>query len=130
MPADPPALALRDPARGDRNLAALAAHLGAKRFAALRTPLERLLPGTADPDMALNHLERLLAHPAAQTRLPDLLAAGARGLDAVLHLLATSQFFADTLAADPDALALVLDPPARTPAAADLARDLRGARAA
>src|SRR6476660_3665021 len=126
MSADPPALPLRAPDRGGRNLAALAAHLGARRFAALRPPLYRLLPGTADPDMALNHLERLLAHPAARDRLPALLAADARGLDAVLHLLATSQFFADTLAADPGALALVLAPPAGSPAVADLARHLRG----
>jgi glutamate-ammonia-ligase adenylyltransferase len=116
---------LRDPARGERNLAALAAHLGDERFAALAGPLTRLLPGTADPDMALNHLERLLAQPVAQNRLPELLAADARGLDAILHLLATSQFFADTLAADPDAIGLVLAPPARSPSTAELTQQLQ-----
>ena len=122
-----PPLPLRDPARGDRNLAALTTHLGGDRFAALAGPLARLLPGTADPDMALNHLERLLAHPAARDRLPALLADDARGLDAALHLLATSQFFADTLAADPDALDLVLAPPPRNPATAELTHQLRAA---
>src|SRR5262245_48422192 len=76
---------LRDPARGNRNLAALAAHLG-ERFAQLAPALQRLLPRTADPDMALNNLERLFAQPAGREQFSQLLEARGRGLEAVLHL--------------------------------------------
>ena len=54
--------AVRDADRGRRNLAALATHLGALA-PDLFAPLGRLLPRTADPDMALNNLERLFAQP-------------------------------------------------------------------
>src|SRR5262245_19367271 len=91
----------RDAARGPRLLAALAAHLGAQA-PELFAPLARLLPRTADPDMALNNLERLFARPEARAQLPALLESRARELDATLQLLATSQFFADALAANPE----------------------------
>ncbi len=116
---------LRDPARGERNLAALAAHLGADRFSALLPPLGRLLPRVADPDMALNNLERLLAQPAARDQLPGLLEGRGRGLEAVLQLLATSQFFADTLAAYPEAIESVRTPPRRSPSTAELIAQLQ-----
>ena len=96
--------AVRDADRGRRNLAALAAHLG-PRVPELLAPLARLLPRTADPDMALNNLERLFAKPEARAHLPALLEHRARDLDATLQLLATSQFFADTLANYPELLA-------------------------
>jgi glutamate-ammonia-ligase adenylyltransferase len=53
------------------------------------------------------------------------LADGGRGLEAVLHLLAASQFFADTLTAYPDALPGVLRPPAASPSTAALTARLR-----
>ena len=61
MPAPDEAVlkAVRDPDRGRRNLAALAAHLGPAAFTELCPALARLLPQAADPDMALNNLERL-----------------------------------------------------------------------
>src|SRR5687767_5283730 len=96
---EPVLKAVRDPDRGRRNLAALEAHLGPQPFAELLAAVGRFLPRTADPDMALNNLERLLARPAARERLSSLLESRGRGLEAALHLLATSQFFADTLAA-------------------------------
>ena len=124
--ADPlPALPLRDPVRGRRNLDALAAHLGPDAFAALAPVLARLLPKSADPDMALNNLDRLLAQPAARDQLPALLDQRGRGLDAVLQLLAVSQFFADALAAYPDALEAVRTPPRRSPSTAELTQQLR-----
>src|SRR5262245_29592850 len=98
---------VRDADRGKRNLAAIASHLGAQAQE-LFAPLVRLLPRTADPDMALNNLERLLAKPAARSLVPGLLEGRARELDAVLQLFATSQFFADTLAAYPDFLTSAL----------------------
>jgi glutamate-ammonia-ligase adenylyltransferase len=124
-PADLSSWPLRDPARGRRNLDALSAHLGADRLDALLPVLGRLLPRTADPDMALNNLERLLAQPAARDQLSDLLDARGRGLEAVLQLLATSQFFADTLAAYPEAIESVRAPVRRSPPTAELTAQLR-----
>ncbi|OWK41710.1 bifunctional [glutamate--ammonia ligase]-adenylyl-L-tyrosine phosphorylase/[glutamate--ammonia-ligase] adenylyltransferase [Fimbriiglobus ruber] len=117
--------ALRDPARGRRNLDALVGHLGADRAAAVGTLLGRLLPRTADPDMALNNLERLFAQPPARDHLPGLLEARGRALEGLLHLLATSQFFADTLAAYPEAIESVRQPPRRNPSTAELTAQLR-----
>ncbi|HYH66766.1 MAG TPA: bifunctional [glutamate--ammonia ligase]-adenylyl-L-tyrosine phosphorylase/[glutamate--ammonia-ligase] adenylyltransferase, partial [Urbifossiella sp.] len=122
-PDEPILKALRDADRGRRNLAALAAHLGPT--ADLVPALGRLLPRAADPDMALNNLERLFAQPAARPHLPGLLESRARGLEAALTLLATSQFFADTLALYPDFLESVRTPPRRNPTTAELAAQLR-----
>ncbi len=116
--------AVRDAERGRRNVAAIASHLGVQAQE-LFAPLARLLPRTADPDMALNNLERLLAKPAARTLVPGLLDGRARELDAVLQLFATSQFFADTLATYPDFLSGVLQAPRRNPSTAELTAQLR-----
>ena len=126
--ADEPVLkTLRDPDRGRRNLAALRTHLGPDPADDLAAALGRLLPRSADPDMALNNLERLLAQPAACPQLPHLLESRGRGLDAVLQLLAASQFFADTLAAYPEFLETVRTPPRRHPSTAELTAELRAA---
>jgi glutamate-ammonia-ligase adenylyltransferase len=117
--------AVRDPARGRRNLAALAAHLGPQPAAELLPVLGRLLPRVADPDMALNNLERLFAQPAARAQLAGLLDHRGRGLDAALHLLAASQFFADTLAHYPELLEAVRTPPRRNPSTAELTAQLQ-----
>ena len=79
---------LRDPGRGRRILSAL----GPDRLQLLLEPLRRLLPRVPDPDMTLNNLERYLS--AAPESLSTLLDDGARGLEILLPLLATSQFFA------------------------------------
>lgn len=117
--------AVRDADRGRRNLAALAAHLGVQTQE-LMHPLARLLPRTADPDMALNNLERLFAKPEARAHLPALLEHRARDLDATLQLLATSQFFADTLANYPELLAGVSAQARRAPSTAELTAQLKG----
>lgn len=115
---------VRDPDRGRRNLAALASHLG-PQAPDLFSPLARLLPRSADPDMALNNLERLFAKPDARDHLPALLEARARELDAALQLLATSQFFADTLVAYPEFLSGVFHVPRRNPSTAELIAQLK-----
>ena len=122
---EPVLKAVRDPDRGRRNLLALAAHLGPQPAADLLPALGRLLPRVADPDMALNNLERLFAQPAARPHLPGLLDGRGRGLDAALHLLAASQFFADTLAHYPELLEAVRTPPKRNPSTAELTAQLR-----
>src|SRR5262245_11845550 len=121
------AYGLRDPARGGRILAALARHLGPARFAALAAVLPDRVARTADPDMALNNLELLFAQPIAREKLPSLLDASARGLDMILTVLATSQFFADCLVTYPEAVEHVRTPPRRNPSTGELVAELRGA---
>ncbi len=121
--------AVRDADRARRNLAALATHLG-DSAPELFGPLARLLPRAADPDMALNNLERLFAQPTARAHLPALLEARGRELDATLQLLATSQFFADTLAAYPEFLSTVFHVPMRNPSTAELVAQLKADTAA
>ncbi|QJW94289.1 bifunctional [glutamate--ammonia ligase]-adenylyl-L-tyrosine phosphorylase/[glutamate--ammonia-ligase] adenylyltransferase [Frigoriglobus tundricola] len=116
--------AVRDADRGRRNLAALATHLGA-HAPELFASIGKLLPRTADPDMALNNIERLLARPEARAQVPALLENRGRELDATLQLLATSQFFADALAAYPDFLTGVFQVPRRNPSTAELIAQLR-----
>ncbi len=122
---DPLLKTVRDADRGQRNLTALANHLGKTTFANLCPALVRLLPRTADPDMALNNLERLLAQQSARQQLPQLLESRQRGLDSVLQLLATSQFFADTLVSYPEFLESVRNPHRRNPSTAELTEQLR-----
>jgi glutamate-ammonia-ligase adenylyltransferase len=115
---------VKDPARAARNLAALAGTLGPDRLRDLLGPLGRALPRSPDPDMALNNLERFLAAagPAAADALLD---HRARPLELLLHLFGTSQFLADTLAADPDCADALRQPPRRTPGPAELRDQLR-----
>ena len=115
----------RDVVRGRENLAALLRHVGPEVHAILLPLLTEYLPTTADPDMAANNLERLLAQPRARSYLPQLLDVPSRNLETILHLLATSQFFADTLAIDPDALEPLLQPPGRNPSTSELTAQLR-----
>src|SRR2546423_1607214 len=103
----------RDPERATRISRSLAASLGEDQYRALSLVLARLLPQSPDADMALNNLERFLA--AAPRSLPDLLDDGQRGLETLLTLLGTSQFFADVLAADPDFVQMLRVPLRHTP---------------
>jgi glutamate-ammonia-ligase adenylyltransferase len=123
----PAAWPIRDPDRSRRNLTALAEHLGPEAFLDLMTPLTRCLPRSPDPDLALNNLERVFAQPAGRAQLPSLVEGRGRHLDTLLRLLGTSQFFADVLAADPEALELVRGPARQPPDAAELQAQLRSA---
>ena len=114
----------RDPPKAGRNLNALTHHLGDERFAEVQPHLNRWLPRTADPDMALNNLERLFAQPAARDHLPGLLENKARALEGAIQLVSVSQFFADTLAFYPEALETLRTPPKRNPGTDDLVAQL------
>jgi glutamate-ammonia-ligase adenylyltransferase len=116
---------LRDPDRGARNLAALAGHLGDDGLRGLLPPLTRWLPRSPDPDLALNNLERILAQPSGRSQLPSLIEGRGRALDTLLRLLGASQFFADVLAADPEALELVRGPARRPPDTGELRSQLQ-----
>ena len=114
----------RDAERAKRNCEALIAQVG-EHWPPVEAVLRRELPRTADADMAFNNLERLLAVPAALAQLPVLLETRGRGLEATLQLLATSQFFADTLVLYPEALDIVRAAPRRNPSTEELTGVLR-----
>ena len=105
-------------------MTALAAHLGPEGFLEFMAPLARSLPRSPDPDFALNNLERVLAQPAGRAQLPALIEGRGRHLDTLLRLLGTSQFFADVLAADPEAFELVRGPARASPDVAELEKQL------
>jgi [glutamine synthetase] adenylyltransferase / [glutamine synthetase]-adenylyl-L-tyrosine phosphorylase len=123
----PTAWPIRDQDRGRRNLTALAGHIGPEAFLELMGPLARWLPRSADPDLALNNLERVFSQPAGRAQLPALIEGRGRNLDTLLRLLGTSQFFADVLAADPEAFELVRGSARRPPDAKELKSQLQTA---
>jgi glutamate-ammonia-ligase adenylyltransferase len=116
---------LRDPERGWRNLTHLAASLPLEGLRDLCPALARSLPRCADPDMALNNLERFLAHPAAVEQLPALLDNRARSLDVLVQLFSTSQFFSDLLSLNPDYLDMLRVPLRRSPSTAEMQAHLQ-----
>jgi glutamate-ammonia-ligase adenylyltransferase len=121
----PPTWPVRDTDRGRRNLTALADHLGPDAFLDLMGPLARWLPRSPDPDLALNNLERVFSRPAARALMPAVVDGRGRTLDTLLRVLGTSQFLADGLAADPEAVALLGGPVRRPPEVAELEAALR-----
>ncbi len=122
---------LDDFERGLRNLRALTTSLGQERLAALAPALTQILPRQADPDMALNNLERFFTQPTAREQVTALLANQARGLEVLAQLFSTSQFFSDLLAAYPEDLDVAHGPlrpsPTRDELIAGLEADVTGA---
>lgn len=116
---------LRNADRGRKNLDRLAAAFPGETGSGLLAILQQTLPGLADPDMAVNNLDRMMTDPVASGRVRSLLADSATGLEQLLHLFSTSQFFADTLIAFPEALEFVESLPRRSPSTAELIETLR-----
>lgn len=116
---------LRDAERGWRNLTHLAEAISLDGLRELCHPLARLLPRCADPDMALNNLERFLANPAGAQQLTSLLESRARSLETVLQLFSTSQYFSDLLVANPDYLDMLRVPLRRSPSQKELQEQLQ-----
>jgi glutamate-ammonia-ligase adenylyltransferase len=112
-----------DASRGQRILESLHALVGSNAFHQLLPHLQRLLPACPDPDMALNNLERYLS--VARSALPALLEKDAAGLQMLLQLLGTSQFFADVLVADAGAFDMLSVPLRQSPSPTDLVRSLQ-----
>ncbi|MBI3824085.1 MAG: bifunctional [glutamate--ammonia ligase]-adenylyl-L-tyrosine phosphorylase/[glutamate--ammonia-ligase] adenylyltransferase, partial [Planctomycetes bacterium] len=98
--------------------------MGIDRLSELCHPLGRLLPRCADPDMALNNLDRFLSN-AGPSSLPALLESRARTLETILHLFSTSQFFSDLLITNPDFLEMLRIPLRNSPGRAEMLKDLR-----
>ncbi|MFO0864917.1 MAG: bifunctional [glutamate--ammonia ligase]-adenylyl-L-tyrosine phosphorylase/[glutamate--ammonia-ligase] adenylyltransferase [Gemmataceae bacterium] len=116
---------VRDLERGHINLKRMADTLGVDAFAELCHPLERLLPRSADPDMALNNLERFFSNPAGAERLSLLLEGRARTLETMLQLFSTSQFFSDLLVSNPDYLEMLRIPLRSSPSRAEMLAQLQ-----
>src|SRR5262245_24772630 len=116
---------LRDAERGWRNLTHLAEAISLDGLRELCHPLARLLPRCADPDMALNNLERFLANPTGGTQLPALLESRGRSLETLLQLFGTSQYFSDLLVANPDYLDMLRVPLRRSPSQKEMQEQLQ-----
>jgi glutamate-ammonia-ligase adenylyltransferase len=116
---------VRDAERGWRNLTHLSASLGTDKLLELCPALARLLPRSPDPDMALNNLERFLAHKGAADLVPLLLENRARALEILLRLFGTSQSCSDLLSANPDYLDMLRIPLRRSPSPAELQTQLQ-----
>ncbi|MGH7226087.1 MAG: bifunctional [glutamate--ammonia ligase]-adenylyl-L-tyrosine phosphorylase/[glutamate--ammonia-ligase] adenylyltransferase, partial [Gemmataceae bacterium] len=106
---------LRDAERGWRNLRGLAGALSLEGLHGLCTQLGRLLPRCADPDMALNNLERFFSNAAAAAQMPMLMENHGQLLEVLLMLLCTSQSFSDILSLNPDYLDMLRLPLRRSP---------------
>jgi len=115
---------IRDIERGQGNLNHLANSLGLDALGELCHPLGRLLPRCADPDMALNNLERYVSN-AGPASLPALMESRARTLETMLQLFSTSQFFSDLLIANADFLDMLRIPLRSSPSRVELLDQLR-----
>ncbi|MBM3997581.1 MAG: bifunctional [glutamate--ammonia ligase]-adenylyl-L-tyrosine phosphorylase/[glutamate--ammonia-ligase] adenylyltransferase [Planctomycetes bacterium] len=116
---------IHDIERGKSNLAGMAEVLGLDALAELCHPLARLLPRCADPDMALNNLDRFVVN-AGPGSLSSLMEGRARTLETLLQLFSTSQFFSDLLITNPDFLDILRIPLRNSPSRAEMLKELRG----
>src|SRR5438477_3319266 len=115
---------VRDIERGKSNLAGIADVVGLDGLSELCHPLSRLLPRCADPDMALNNLDRYFTSAGAES-LPALLESRARTLETMLQLFSTSQFFSDLLITNPDFLEMLRIPLRSSPSRGEMLDELR-----
>jgi len=105
------ALGFGDPAGALRNLRRLAeTPRQAELLAAILPRLLRQLGASADPDMALNNLERLAVAVMDRGLLYTQLRDHPQAMAVVVTLAAGSQFLADTLVRTPQLLPWLLDP--------------------
>ncbi|HZZ80800.1 MAG TPA: bifunctional [glutamate--ammonia ligase]-adenylyl-L-tyrosine phosphorylase/[glutamate--ammonia-ligase] adenylyltransferase [Gemmataceae bacterium] len=115
---------IHDIERGQNNLVRLGETLGVDALGELCHPLGRLLPRCADPDMALNNLERYFTNAGAEP-LPTLMESRARTLETILQLFSSSQFFSDLLITNPDFLEQLRIPLRSSPSRAEMLEQLR-----
>lgn len=115
--------------RGKSNLEQMANVLGVDVLSELCHPLGRLLPRCADPDMALNNLERFLTNASAAV-VPGLMESRARTLETMLQLFSVSQFFSDLLITHPDYVETLRIPLRSSPSRAEMLEQLRAEVAA
>jgi glutamate-ammonia-ligase adenylyltransferase len=97
-----------DVVRAHGNLRALHRHgLPLDLLAVVWEQLQRCLPTCADPDMALNNLERFVARSRNPLSLGTLFERDPETLPILVRIFSTSQFLSDIVAAEPEAFELV-----------------------
>ncbi|MBN2580540.1 MAG: hypothetical protein JXB10_16265 [Pirellulales bacterium] len=102
------AVGVTDVRRGRGNLAGMAeAGVTPDLLAVICTQLEQHLPRTADPDMALNNLERFAQAARNPLAVGTLFERDPEALPILLQLFAASQYFSDVLVTDPEAFDLL-----------------------
>ncbi len=103
-------LGVRDAAQGRKNLELLSAALGADGFAVLLPGILTDLPQSADPDMALNHLERFVGS-LSDVPLFISLCRGHEILRYLITIFGASRFLSTFLIASADeGLTCFVDP--------------------
>ena len=122
----------RDPAAADRNLQAMAEDPEARGL--LADVLEELLrcaSGSADPDGALNHLERFVKASGNPVALLSHLRAAPRSIELLASTFGASSFMSEILIRHPAWFYWLSDPEvlARSRTRNDIERDLTGALA-
>ena len=73
----------------------------------IATQLEKHLPGSADPDMALHNLERFVCAARNPLAIGTLFERDHHALPTLLQIFAASQYLSDSLVADPESFDLV-----------------------
>jgi len=93
---------IRSTGEADRNIQAMVTDPYERRqLAAILPDLLRSTAGTADPDQALNHWERLFSGGVTRASLLDYLRASPRMLDVLCTIFGNSDALAFTLIRDP-----------------------------
>ncbi len=110
-PADLASLGLQDGKQAERNLDEVRMRLGKEGYGQVLPPLLAALRRSADPDMALNHLERFLAGLEPVSFFPEGLRRAPDALFSLVTLFGASRFLASHCIADPaGTFALFCDP--------------------
>lgn len=92
-----------DPAAAHRNFLAIAERgVPLDLLAYFAGELEQSLPGSADPDMAFNNFERMLAKVRSPLSIMTFLHRKPNSLVILLQMFATSQFFSDLIISSPE----------------------------
>ncbi len=86
--------------------------------------LERCLPRCADPDMAMNNLDRFVSAARSPLALGALFERDHNALPTLVQILSTSQHFSDLLVADPEIFDLLRITEGRAVARATLVGEL------
>lgn len=86
--------------------------------------LEQCLPRCADPDMAMNNLDRFVGASRSPLALGALFERDHAALPTLIHILSTSQHFSDLLVTDPEIFDLLRITEGRTVTRATLVGEL------
>jgi [glutamine synthetase] adenylyltransferase / [glutamine synthetase]-adenylyl-L-tyrosine phosphorylase len=117
---------VRDRTRGQQNLKSISSRLPAALVPSWLPLLNRLIPVCADPDMALNNLERFLSVDAALAQAAALTAeTHPSPLEVLIQLFSTSQYLTDLLIAQPGEVTRLAIPLRHSPTREELIRQLQ-----